>query len=216
MGDKKSTSHLVLVRHGESEWNKLGLWTGWQDVPLSEKGKAEAKSAAEVLSDIKFDILISSDLKRAYETLTIIQKELKLLHLPVAKHHAYKERHYGVFTGKNKWEIKKELGEEKFKKVRRGWNEPIAEGETLEDVYNRTITHFRQNIFPKLLAGANVLIVAHGNTHRAIIKHLEGLSDQEVEEVEMATGEVIVYKINPEGKLLKKEKRIINKSKGKQ
>lgn len=205
-----------MVRHGESVWNEKGLWTGWQDVPLTEKGRNEARLAASVLLDIKFDILVSSDLQRAYETLEIIIEELNLHHLPVTKHHAYKERHYGIFTGKSKWDIEKQLGEEKFKKVRRGWDEVIPEGETLKDVYDRTVPHFRQNIFPKLIAGQNVLIVAHGNTHRALIKHLEGLSHQEVEEIELATGEVIVYKLNRKGKIVKKEKRVINKNKGKQ
>ncbi len=209
-------AHLALVRHGESEWNKLGLWTGWHDIPLSKKGKEEAKSAAQVLIDIKFDILITSDLKRAYETLEIIKTRLNLGHLPILKHEAYKERHYGIYTGKSKWEIRSQVGESKFRKIRRGWDEPIPEGETLKDVFNRTIPHFRKNILPRISEGKNVLIVAHGNTHRAIIKHLEGLSHAEIEEIEMATGEVIVYKINPMGRIVKKEKRLINKMKGKQ
>lgn len=213
---KNDVSHLVLVRHGESEWNKLGLWTGWNDIPLSKKGRKEAKSAAQVLTDIKFDILVSSDLKRSYQTLDIIRTELNIKHLPINKHEAYKERHYGLFTGKGKWEIKSQVGEIKFKKIRRGWDEPIPQGETLKDVYNRVVPHFLDNILPQLLAGKNVLIVAHGNTHRALVKHLENLSHQQIEEIELATGEVIVYQFNFEGKIVKKEKRIVNKNRGKQ
>ena len=216
MKAKTKRGHLVLVRHGESVWNEKGIWTGWQDIPLTEKGRYEAKLAAKAVFDIEFDLLVTSDLKRAFETLEIIKEELKIFHLPTVKHEAYKERHYGIFTGKSKWEIKRDLGEEKFKRIRRGWDEAIPEGETLKDVYDRTIPHFLNNIFPKLLEGENVLIVAHGNTHRAIIKHLENLSAVEISEIEMATGEVIVYQIGKRGQLIKKEKRLINKNKGKQ
>lgn len=213
---KKTVGHLVLVRHGESVWNEKGLWTGWQDVPLSVKGRKEARFAAKTLADLKFDFAITSDLKRAHETLEIIKEELGLHALPTFKHHEYKERHYGIYTGKSKWDIKKEFGDEKFRKIRRHWSEPIPNGETLEDVYKRVTAHFNINVMPNIRKGLNVLIVAHGNTHRALIKHMENLSHEEIANIEMATGEVIVYKINEKGKVIHKEKRAVNKSRGKQ
>ncbi len=212
----KKFAHLVLIRHGESLYNRKGLWTGWHDIALSSKGKREAEKAASVLSDIKFDTAFTSDLKRAHETLEIIKFELKHLDLHTIRHSAYKERHYGIYTGKSKWEIKNQIGEVKFNKLRRAWDEPIPEGETLRNVYERVIPHFRNFIFPQLKKGKNILIVAHGNTHRALIKYLENLSHDEIAEVEMATGEVIVYKIDFTGKIIHKEKRLINKSKGNQ
>lgn len=212
----KNCAHLVLIRHGESLYNRKGLWTGWHDIALSAKGKREAEKAASVLLDIKFDMAFTSDLKRAYETLEIIKTELKHFDLPTIAHHAYKERHYGIYTGKSKWEIKNQIGEVKFNKLRRAWDEPIPEGETLKNVYERVIPHFIENVYTMLKNGKNILIVAHGNTHRAIIKYLENLTHEEIAEVEMATGEVIVYKIDLTGKIIHKEKRLINKSKGKQ
>lgn len=213
---KTSVGHLVLVRHGESVWNKKGWWTGWQDVSLSAKGKKEALFAAKTLTGLKFDFAITSDLKRAYETLDIIKHELGLENLPTFKFGEYKERNYGIYTGKSKWDIKKEFGDEKFCKIRRHWNEPIPEGETLEDVYKRVTAHFIINVLPNIQKGLNVLIVAHGNTHRALIKYMENLTHKEIENIELATGEVIVYKINQKGKVIHKEKRAVNKSKGKQ
>lgn len=213
---KEKIAHLVLIRHGESLYNRKGLWTGWHDIALSAKGKREARLAASVLLDIKFDIAFTSDLKRAHETLEIIKTELKHFNLPTIRHSAYKERHYGIYSGKSKWEIKNQIGEDKFKKLRRAWNEPIPEGETLKNVYERVIPHFIDNALPELKKGKNILIVAHGNTHRALIKYLENLSHEQIAEVEMATGEVIVYKMDFAGKIIHKEKRFINKSKGNQ
>ena len=204
--------HLILVRHGESVWNAKGLWTGWQDVSLTEKGKEEARLAARTLVDIKIDIAAISDLKRAHETWEVIKETLNLYNIPTLRHHAYKERHYGIFTGKSKREIKKQVGEEKFKKIRRGWDEPIPQGETLKDVYNRTIPHLRRHILPHVYQGKNVIIVAHGNTHRAIIKHLENISDREITEIEMVTGEVLVYKLDSQGKILKKERKGVSQA----
>lgn len=214
--EKKVIGHLVLVRHGESIWNEKGLWTGWQDIVLSKKGREEARLASKTLVDLKFDFAITSDLKRAHQTLEIIKEELGLHTLPTFKHKEYKERNYGIYTGKSKWDIKKEFGDEKFHKIRRHWNEPIPNGETLEDVYNRVVVHFNINVMPNIRRGLNVLIVAHGNTHRALIKHMENLSHEEIANIELATGEVIVYKINEKGEIIHKEKRAVNNSKGKQ
>lgn len=213
---EKTKARLALVRHGESLWNKKGWWTGWQDILLTEKGKKEAKNAAAVLHNIKFHLAVTSDLKRAYHTLEIIKKELNLTNLTTIKHEAYKERHYGIYTGKNKWEIKKYLGKDDFQNIRRGWNTPIPEGESLKDVYNRVIPHFEREILPQITTGLNILMVTHGNTNRVIMKYLEKISDEDIAAVEIATGEVIVYKINKKGGIIHKERRNINIKKGKQ
>lgn len=208
-GKKKGKiSHLVLVRHGQSLWNAKNLWTGWQDISLTDKGKTEAREAARLLLDIKFQIAFTSDLSRAYETLEIIKEELKILDIPTHKHPAIKERNYGVYTGKNKLRIKREIGEVKFRKLRRGWNEAIPEGETLRDVYERVVPFFDKHIVPAISKGMNILFVAHGNSNRALMKHLEKIPDEAIEEIEMSTGEVIVYRLNVQGEVMQKEKRL--------
>lgn len=212
----KKHSHLVLIRHGESEWNALGKWQGWQDIPLSDKGRAEAKIAASVLTDIKFDIAFTSDLIRAKETLEIIKKELNHPDIPTISESAFKERHYGIYTGKVKWEIQQMLGEEEFKRLRRGWDVPIPEGESLKNVYERVIPKFIEHIKPAIARGLNILFVAHGNSNRALMKHLEEIPDNLISEVEIATGEVLIYKLDKKGKVIAKEKRVVNQNKGKQ
>jgi len=213
---KSKISHLVLIRHGESEWNAKGLWCGWIDVPLSKKGREEAKLAATSIRDISFDIAFTSDLKRALHTLDIIKQELNLLDLPTVVEPAFKERHYGIYAGKNKWEIQKRLGEAEFKRLRRGWDVPIPKGESLKDVYARVIPKFNEHILPRIMKGLNILFVAHGNSNRALMKHLEEIPDHLISEVEIATGEVLIYKLDSAGKVVGKEKRVVNKNIGKQ
>lgn len=213
---KKKLSHLVLIRHGESRWNSQGKWQGWQDIALTDKGRLEAKIAASVLTDIRFDIAFTSDLVRAKETLEIIKKELNYLDLPTISDAAFKERHYGIYTGKLKWEIKEMLGEDEFNRLRRGWNVPIPQGESLKNVYERVIPKFRETILPAIKKGLNILFVAHGNSNRALIKHLEAISDDLISEVEIATGEVLIYKLDKKSKVIAKEKRVLNKNIGKQ
>lgn len=205
-------SKLILVRHGESEWNEKGLWSGWQDVVLTQKGKREAQNAAIALSDIPFHRAFTSPLRRAHETLEIIKKTLNLSTLPTIKSHHFKERHYGEFTGKNKMEIKKSMGEEKFLAIRRGWNEPITYGETLKDVFDRVMEGYNTYVLPEIKKGRNVLLVAHGNTIRALIKHLEQTTNEEIARIEVATGEVLVYTLTRKGKMIHKEKRAVNTS----
>lgn len=213
---KNKFSHLVLIRHGESVWNAQGRWQGWKDIPLTDKGRDEAKLAAAELSDIKFDIAFTSDLIRAKETLEIIKKELKYIELPTIVEPGFKERNYGIYTGKVKWEIKEMLGEEKFKRLRRGWDVPIPEGESLKDVYERVIPKYRKLILPVIKKGLNILFVAHGNSNRALMKYIEKIPDKFISQVEIATGEVLVYILNKSGKIISKEKRVVNKNTGKQ
>src|SRR3989344_2269732 len=197
---------LVLVRHGESTWNAKGIWTGWQDPPLSLKGMEEAKQAGELLRDIRFDLAYPSDLFRAQQPLSKIKKTLGA-EISTIETLTLRERNYGDYTGKNKWEIEKELGEDGFKKLRRGWNVPIPNGETLMDVYNRVVPYYKSAILPHLKRGENILVSAHGNSLRALVKYLDGLTDSEVENLEIATGEIIIYQIDENGKVTSKEIR---------
>jgi 2,3-bisphosphoglycerate-dependent phosphoglycerate mutase len=196
---------LFLVRHGKSEWNKLGLWTGWTDVGLDEDGVKEALLAGQALKDEHIDAVYTSELKRTHETFAHLKEAAGKGHLTHTPHKALNERHYGVYTGKNKWQIKEEVGEETFQSMRRGWDVPIPEGETLKDVHARVMPYYEENIKKDLLAGKNVLVVAHGNTLRALAKHLENLSEVDIAEVEFETGAVHLYHLDEEGKVTHKE-----------
>lgn len=200
-------AYLVLVRHGESTWNAKGIWTGLTDVGLSEKGKEEAKVAGKAVADINFQIAFVSVLKRAKETLEEIEKVLGVANLPTIEDAALNERDYGDYTGKNKWQVKTEIGDEAFLKLRRSWDYPIPYGESLKDVYVRIIPYYKEQILPKLREGKNVLVSAHGNSLRALVKFLDNLSDADVANLEIPTGQVLVYNIDQMGKIISKEIR---------
>ncbi|KKS98316.1 MAG: phosphoglycerate mutase [Candidatus Gottesmanbacteria bacterium GW2011_GWA2_43_14] len=200
-------SNLALVRHGESEWNAKGLWTGWTDIGLSEKGRDEARMAGRKLSGIGFHHGFTSDLSRAWQTLELIKETLKMQNMPTSRHPEFKERHYGIYTGQNKWQIKKKIGEKNFRELRRGWDVPIPEGETLKDVYVRVVRGFENYLLPEIGKNRNLILSAHGNSIRALIKHLENIPDNLISEVEVATGEVIIYILSESGKVINKEKR---------
>lgn len=199
-------SYLVLVRHGESEWNAKGLWTGWTDVNLSEKGHKEAQKAGEVLKDIHFDLAYTSSLKRAQQTLDEIKKVINQ-DPPTTADQALNERDYGDMTGKNKWQIKEQVGEEEFMKLRRSWDYPPPHGESLKMVYERVLPYYEEEILPKLKAGKNIIIAAHGNSLRALIKYLNKISDTDIPQFELATGGVYVYELDSEGNVVNKELR---------
>lgn len=201
-----TSAYLVLVRHGESKWNAQGLWTGLTDIGLSEKGKEEARKAAESVKDISFQAAFTSVLKRAKETLDEMEKVLGAS-LPTIENAALNERDYGDYTGKNKWEIKQQLGEEEFLKLRRSWDYPVPNGESLKDVYNRVIPYYQERILPELKNGKNVLISAHGNSLRALVKYLDRISDENIAQLEISTGQVLVYQIDEDGKIISKEIR---------
>ncbi len=199
-------AYRVLVRHGESTWNEKGLWTGWTDVDLSEKGRKEAREAGETIKDIHFSTAYTSALKRAHQTLDEIKKVLGQ-DIPTTADVALNERNYGDLTGKNKWDIQKEFGDEKFQKWRRGWDEPITHGETLKDVYSRVVPYYQKEILPHLEKGENVIIAAHGNSLRSLVKYLDDISDENISQLEIATGEVLVYQIDEHGEVVFKELR---------
>jgi len=198
---------LVLIRHGESQWNAKHLWTGWTDIGLSEKGKEEAHLAGQKLSDIHFDCAFTSKLSRASTTLQIILETLSIKNLPVTQDAALNERNYGIFTGKNKLEIKAKLGDAEFLKLRRGWDYKIENGESLKQVAERVVPYYQKIIAPLLKEGKHVLVVAHGNSLRALIKTLDNVSDDDISQVELATGEILIYHIDTTGKVISKEKR---------
>lgn len=206
-------SYLILVRHGITEYNAKGIWTGWDDPELTNEGKEEAQKAGVAISDIQLDTAFSSDLQRAKETLEIIKKTLNKTNLPTTIAFELRERNYGDYTKKNKWEIKKQLGDEKFLKLRRSWDYPIPNGESLKQVYERVLPYYKTRIEPLLKSGKTVLISSSGNALRALIKYLENISDEDISKVEIGTGEAFVYQIDQTGNVLKKEIRAVNPKK---
>lgn len=208
-------AYLVLVRHGLSEYNKKGLWTGWTDIPLASEGFDEARKTGEALKGMTFDYCYSSPLLRARQTLNEIKKILGIEHIRTVENPALNERNYGIFTGKNKWQVKQQVGEEEFQKIRRSWDYPIEKGESLKQVYEREIPYYQETIAPKLKAGKNVIIASSGNDLRALMKYLEDIPDDKIADVEVGTGEAIVYKIDEAGKIVSKEIRGENENKGK-
>lgn len=191
---------LFLVRHGKSAWNATGQWTGHTDVDLAPEGYEEAKKAGEALKGQHIDKVYVSDLKRTHQTYEKIQEACGLFGLTCIADKALSERDYGVHTGKNKWQVKEEIGEDAFQDIRRGWDTKIEGGETLKDVYMRAVPYYEANIKKDLMEGKNVLVVGHGNTFRALVKHLENLDDKQVCDVELATGEVHCYDVDSSGK----------------
>ena len=204
------TGKLLITRHGESEWNALGKWTGSTDVHLSEKGFREAAMLGQVVDGTKIDYAFTSQQIRALETLEGILDASQQFDVPFERSDAINERDYGDYTGKNKWEMRDSIGEETFNRIRREWNFPVPNGETLKDVYARAVPFYTQNILPKVLDGQNVLVVSHGNAIRALMKYIEDISDADVSKLEMPIGEILVYEIDAQGKQLKKESRKID------
>ena len=209
---KPHAGKLLLTRHAESEWNATGKWTGLTDVHLSEKGFHEASLLGLSIKDldIKIDEAYCSQQIRTLETLEGILNASQQFEVPVSRSEAINERDYGEYTGKNKWEIQKLVGEEEFTGIRRGWNHPVPGGETLKMVYERVVPFYQTEILPKLLAGKNILLVAHGNSLRALMKHIERISDTDIEGVEMPFGNTFVYDIGEDGYMTSKSETRID------
>ena len=198
--------YLALVRHGQSEWNVKGLWTGKVDVNLTPLGQQQAEAAGNALQGIHFDHAFSSAQKRSINTLTIIKRILDLKDIPTDENAALNERDYGDLTGKNKWDIQKEFGEEQFLQWRRGWDTPPPGGESLKDVYHRTVPYFQHHIEPLLAKGESIIVAASGNSLRAVIKYIEHIPDDKISSIEINTGEVFLYTMDGI-KMLKREIR---------
>jgi len=191
---------LILVRHGESRWNAKALWTGIRDVGLTSKGHHEAKLLGEALHDTKIDLAFVSQQLRAKETLEDLLRAAGQTTIPSHVSAAINERDYGSFTGQNKWEVESKIGKGAFENIRRGWDFDVPDGETLKDVYNRTVPFFRETVLPELAAGKTVLFVSHGNAIRSLIKYIENLSDQDIEHVEMIFGAILTYEVDEQGR----------------
>ncbi len=197
-------AYLVLMRHGQSERNAKGVWTGRFDSPLTEKGKQEARDAAKHLKGITFQRAYTSDLIRSKRTLEEVLAEMNHK-MPITKSHkALSERDYGDYTGLNKWEAKEKLGDKEFNGIRRGWDHHIPNGETLKDVHARVVPYYTQNILEDLKNNHNVIVSAHGNSLRALVKHLEAIPSEEVHALEIGTGEIYMYEVNSKGSIINK------------
>jgi 2,3-bisphosphoglycerate-dependent phosphoglycerate mutase len=197
---------LVLVRHGQSEWNLKNLFTGWKDPDLSPQGITEAKEAGRKLKahGLSFDIAFTSVLKRAQHTLDLILEELGQTDIPVKKDVALNERDYGDLSGLNKDDARKKWGEDQVQIWRRSYDVPPPGGESLKDTLARTLPYYVQEILPCVLRGQRTLVVAHGNSLRALIMVLEKLSPEGILARELATGVPIIYRLNADATVASK------------
>ena len=199
-------SILVLVRHGESEWNKANRFTGWKDVGLTEEGMTEAHRAGTLLKETgqRFDCAFTSTLKRAHNTLDIILDELGQGKLPTVKAAALNERDYGELVGINKDEARKRWGAEQVHIWQRSYDTAPPGGESLKDTALRVIPFFQKWIVPELQKGKNVILVAHGNSLRSLIMELDKLDPDEVMQVELPTASPLIYRMNADGSVAEK------------
>ncbi len=193
---------LVLVRHGQSQWNLENKFTGWVDVPLTEQGEQEAHRAGKNLKGLHFDIAFTSDLQRAQKTLAIILGEIGQTNLTIIKDKALNERHYGDLQGLDKSETAKKFGDEQIKIWRRSYDIAPPNGESLKDTAARTLPYFDAEIIPLLKEGKNVLVAAHGNSLRSIVMHLEHLTKEQVLELNLETAVPRVYDLDKDLKIL--------------
>lgn len=196
---------LILGRHHESEWNKLGKWTGAENPSLTEYGKEKSADMGYSIKDIPVDYAFTSMQVRSIETLSCMLGVCNTAEVPTTHAKELNERDYGNYTGKNKWEMKELVGEEEWNKIRRGWDHPVPHGETLKMVYERAVPFYLKEIAPLVHQGKTVLVVAHGNSLRAITKYIESLSDEEIEEIEFPFGTLVFYTLDDEGKKISKE-----------
>jgi len=189
---------LVLVRHGQSEWNLKNLFTGWKDPDLTELGRSEALEAGRRLKaeGLTFDVAFTSALTRAQHTLDIILKEMGQSGLPIHRNLALNERDYGDLSGLNKDDARKKWGEEQVHVWRRSYDVPPPGGESLKDTLARTLPYFVQEILPCVLRGERTLVTAHGNSLRALIMVLEKLTPENILKRELATGVPVIYRLN--------------------
>ena len=198
---------LVLVRHGQSEWNLKNLFTGWKDPDLSEKGIAEARAAGKLLKGkgLKFDVAYTSALIRAQHTLTLMLEELGQAGLETIKDQALNERDYGELTGLNKDDARKKWGEEQVHIWRRSYDVPPPGGESLKDTLARSLPYYMKMIQPDVLSGKHVLVSAHGNSIRSLIMAIEGLTPEQILKRELDTGVPVVYRLGPDSRPLSVE-----------
>ena len=192
---------LILIRHGQSQWNLENRFTGWIDIDLTEAGEEEARTAGTKIkaADIKMDVAFTSVLKRAIDTLTLCLESSGQTDIPITKHPALNERHYGELQGLNKAETAEKYGDAQVKLWRRSFDVRPPNGESLKDTAARALPYFYDAILPELKAGKNVVVSAHGNSLRAIVMKLDNLSEAEILELNIPNGVPIVYDFDAEG-----------------
>lgn len=197
---------LILVRHGESEWNLKNLFTGWKNPDLTEKGIAEARAAGQRLkaAGIVPTVFYTSALKRAQHSLDLILEELGIVNLVITRNQALNERDYGDLSGLNKDDARAKWGEEQVLIWRRSYDVPPPGGESLKDTAARTLPYYDKHILPQVEAGETVLVAAHGNSLRSMVMAIEQLTPDEILKRELATGEPVIYRIGKSGKLKEK------------
>ncbi|MDC0421067.1 2,3-bisphosphoglycerate-dependent phosphoglycerate mutase [Gammaproteobacteria bacterium] len=202
------TRNLILVRHGQSEWNEQNLFTGWKDPGLTELGIKEAKNAGSLISDkgIQFDEMFTSMLVRAQDTGAIILDSINQQNIPITKNKALNERNYGSLAGLNKDDARKKWGEEQVHIWRRSFDIPPPEGESLKDTAERVLPYFHEYIMPKVIQGLSILVAAHGNSLRALIMELDLISSEDIVKLEIPTGAPIQYEFNQNGEVVNKTK----------
>ena len=188
-------SKLVLVRHGQSEWNAKNLFTGWKDPKLTDLGIQEAIKAGDLLEtrNLKFDLMFTSDLFRAQETGRLILEQMNHTDIEVIKDQSLNERNYGDLAGLNKDEAREKWGEEQVHIWRRSFDVPPPGGESLKNTAERVLPYFELEIMPKVKEGLNILVAAHGNSLRALVMELEKISSEEIVKLEIATGDPLTY-----------------------
>ena len=198
--------NLILIRHGQSEWNALNQFTGWKDPDLTAKGIEEARNAGMIINNlnINFDLVFTSALKRAQNTAEIILKEINQP-LSTIKNQALNERNYGDLAGLNKDDARKRWGDEQVHIWRRSYDIPPPGGESLKDTGERVLPYFMKEIHPHVCKGKNVLVAAHGNSLRSLIKFLDNISDEDIVKLEIPTGAPIHYVINEDGSVKSKQ-----------
>jgi 2,3-bisphosphoglycerate-dependent phosphoglycerate mutase len=197
------TRTLILVRHGESEWNLKNLFTGWKNPDLTEKGVAEARAAGQRLKAAGFapDYCFTSALQRAQHTLDLMLEELGIVNMTITRNQALNERDYGDLSGLNKDDARKKWGEEQVLIWRRSYDVPPPGGESLKDTAARTLPYYRSTIEPMVCDGKTVLVAAHGNSLRALVMAIEGLTAEQILKRELATGEPVIYRLDADGAL---------------
>src|SRR5690606_21893567 len=197
------TGTLILVRHGQSEWNLKNLFTGWRNPDLTEQGIEEARATGRALkaAGIVPDLYYTSALRRAQHTLDLMLEEMGIENLTITRNIALNERDYGDLSGLNKDDAREKWGEEQVHVWRRSYDVPPPGGESLKDTAARTLPYYQSEILPQLTAGKTVLAAAHGNSLRALVMAIENLSPEEIIAREIATGEPTVYRIGTDGKL---------------
>ena len=198
--------NLILIRHGQSEWNALNQFTGWKDPGLTSKGVEEARNAGKIINNLKinFDLAFTSALIRAQNTAEIILKEINQP-LSTIKNQALNERNYGDLAGLNKDDARKRWGDEQVHIWRRSFDIPPPGGESLKDTGERVLPFFMKEILPNVCKGRNVLVAAHGNSLRSLIKFLDNISDEDIVKLEILTGAPIHYVINEDGSVASKK-----------